>query len=110
MLVGVSLVVAGALGNIIDSAFYGLIFSESTWSTVATLMPEGGGYAGFLHGKVVDMLYFPLFTIRELPGWLSWLGGADGMFTFFAPVFNMADSYISVAVIYLIIFQWKHFK
>jgi signal peptidase II len=110
MLVGVSLVLAGAMGNIIDSAFYGLIFSESTWSSVATLLPEGGGYAGFLHGKVVDMLYFPLFTIRDLPGWLSWLGGADGVFTFFAPVFNLADTYISVAVIYLIIFQWKYFK
>jgi signal peptidase II len=110
MIVGVSLVLAGALGNIIDSAFYGMIFSESTYASVATLLPEGGGYAGFLHGKVVDMLYFPLFTIHELPAWLAWLGGADGMFTFFAPVFNLADTYISVAVFYLIIFQWKHFK
>jgi signal peptidase II len=110
IIVGVTLVMTGALGNIIDSAFYGLIFSESTYTSVATLLPEGGGYAGFLHGKVVDMLYFPLFTIRELPGWLSWLGGADGMFTFFAPVFNLADTYISVAVLYLIIFQWKNFK
>ncbi|MDR1671191.1 MAG: lipoprotein signal peptidase [Alistipes sp.] len=110
MIVGVSLVLAGALGNIIDSAFYGLIFSESTWTSVATFLPEGGGYAGFLHGKVVDMLYFPLFTIHNMPGWLSWLSGADGVFTFFAPVFNLADTYISVAVIYMIVFQWKHFK
>ncbi len=96
VLVGMSLVLAGALGNIIDSAFYGLIFSESTYSSIATMFPAGGGYAPFLYGKVVDMLYFPLFTI--------------GNFTFFAPVFNIADSYITVAVFYLIIFQHKYFK
>jgi signal peptidase II len=110
VLVGIALVLAGALGNIIDSAFYGLIFSESTPYAVATLFPEGGGYAGFLHGRVVDMLYFPLFTIYDMPSWLGWLAGSDGVFTFFAPVFNLADSYISVAVIYLILFQWKYFK
>ncbi len=110
VLVGVSLVLAGALGNIIDSAFYGLVFSESTYVSVATLFPEGGGYAGFLHGKVVDMLYFPLFTIHDMPSWLGWLAGADGVFTFFAPVFNIADSYISIAVFYLVLFQWKYFK
>ncbi len=110
VLVGISLVLAGALGNIIDSAFYGLVFSESTYTTVATLFPEGGGYADFLHGKVVDMLYFPLFTIENMPGWLDWMAGADGRFTFFAPVFNIADSYITIAVFYLAIFQWKYFK
>jgi signal peptidase II len=110
VLVGISLVLAGALGNIIDSAVYGLIFSDSTHTTVATLFPAGGGYAGFLHGRVVDMLYFPLFTIHDMPAWLDWLSGPDGVFTFFAPVFNIADSYISVAVFYLIIFQWKYFK
>ncbi len=110
VIVGMSLILAGAIGNIIDSAFYGLIFSESTYTTVATMFPDGGGYAGFLHGKVVDMLYFPLFTIHDLPGWLSWLGGADGDFTFFSPVFNFADSYITVAVIYMLCFQWKYFK
>ncbi len=110
VLVGISLVLAGALGNIIDSAVYGLIFSESTYSTVATLLPEGGGYAGFLHGKVVDMLYFPLFTIHDMPSWLGWLSGGDGSFTFFAPVFNIADSYISIAVFYLALFQWRYFK
>jgi signal peptidase II len=110
VLVGMALVLAGALGNIIDSAFYGLVFSESTPYAVATLFPEGGGYAGFLHGKVVDMLYFPLFTIYNMPSWLGWLAGSDGVFTFFAPVFNLADSYISVAVIYLVLFQWKYFK
>ncbi len=110
VIVGISLILAGALGNIIDSAFYGLIFSESTYATVATMFPDGGGYAGFLHGKVVDMLYFPLFTIHNLPGWLSWMGGADGSFTFFSPVFNFADSYITIAVVYLLCFQWKYFK
>ncbi len=110
IIVGIALVFAGAMGNIIDSAFYGLIFSESTPFAVATLFPEGGGYAGFLHGKVVDMLYFPLFSIDNMPGWLGWLAGDDGVFTFFAPVFNIADSYISVAVFYLVLFQWKYFK
>jgi signal peptidase II len=110
VIVGIVLVFAGAMGNIIDSAFYGLIFSESTPFDVAALFTEGGGYAGFLHGKVVDMLYFPLFTIHDMPGWLGWLAGDDGVFTFFAPVFNIADSYISVAVFYLAIFQWKYFK
>jgi signal peptidase II len=108
IVVGVTLIFAGAVGNIIDSAFYGLIFSESTPAAVATLLPEGGGYAGFLHGKVVDMLHFPLFTLQDPPAWLGWLSGADGRFTFFAPVFNLADSYISVAVIYLILFQRKY--
>jgi signal peptidase II len=110
VLAGISLVLAGAMGNIIDSAVYGLIFSESTYSTVATLLPEGGGYAGFLHGKVVDMLYFPLFTIHDMPSWLGWLTGGDGEFTFFAPVFNIADSYITIAVFYLAMFQWRYFK
>lgn len=110
VLVGISLVFAGAMGNIIDSAFYGLIFSESTYTSVATLFPAGGGYAPFLHGKVVDMLHFPLFTIHNMPGWLSWLSGPDGSFTFFSPVFNIADSYITIAVLYIAIFQWKYFK
>ena len=110
VIVGISLVLAGALGNIIDSAFYGLVFSESTYSTVATMFPPEGGYGTFLHGKVVDMLHFPLFTIENMPGWLDWLSGPDGVFTFFAPVFNIADSYITIAVFYLAIFQWKYFK
>jgi signal peptidase II len=110
VIVAISLVLAGALGNIIDSAVYGLIFSESTYTTVATLFPAEGGYGTFLHGKVVDMLYFPLFTIHDMPSWLGWLSGPDGVFTFFAPVFNVADSYITIAVFYLVLFQWKYFK
>jgi signal peptidase II len=110
VIVGIAMILAGALGNIIDSAFYGLIFSESTFTSVATMFPAGGGYASFLHGKVVDRLYFPLFTIDNMPGWLSWLGGADGSFTFFSPIFNVADSYITIAVFYLLIFKWRFFK
>jgi signal peptidase II len=110
VVVGIAMILAGALGNIIDSAFYGLVFSESTFTSMATMFPAGGGYAGFLHGKVVDMLYFPLFTIDNMPGWLGWLAGADGSFTFFSPVFNLADSYITIAVFYLIIFKWRFFK
>ncbi len=104
---GFALILAGALGNIIDSAFYGMIFSQSTYTTVATLFPPGGGYGTFLHGKVVDMLYFPLFT-ATWPQWLPWVGG--NTFTFFSPVFNLADSYITVAVVYLLVFKWKYFK
>lgn len=107
VLVGFGLILAGALGNIIDSAFYGMIFSESTYDTVATLFPVGGGYACFLHGKVVDMLYFPLFS-GTFPTWFPWSGGQQ--FTFFSPVFNLADSYVSVGFVYLLIFQRKYFS
>ncbi|MBQ2248479.1 MAG: lipoprotein signal peptidase [Tidjanibacter sp.] len=103
VVIGFALILAGAIGNMVDSAFYGLIFSESTFTSVAQLLPEGGGYAPFLYGKVVDMLYFPLF---HWPEWLPLIGGD----LFFAPVFNFADSYITIAVFYLIIFQWKFFK
>ena len=110
VIVGFSMILAGALGNIIDCAVYGLLFSESTYTTVATFLPDAGGYASLLHGKVVDMLYFPLFTIREMPSWLGWMADADGSWTFFSPVFNIADSYITCAVVYLILFQSKYFK
>ena len=106
VLFGLGLILAGALGNIVDSMFYGMIFSESGYNTVATLFPEGGGYGTFLHGKVVDMLYFPI--IRGVyPAWFPGVGGEP--FTFFSPVFNLADTYISVGVIYLLLFQWKFF-
>jgi signal peptidase II len=110
VIIGITMILAGALGNIIDSVFYGVIFSESTFAQVATMFPEGDGYSGFLHGKVVDMLYFPLFTIENIPSWLSWISGPDGSFTFFSPIFNIADSYITIAVFYLAIFKWKFFK
>lgn len=103
VIVGFALILAGAIGNMVDSAFYGMIFSESTFTTVAQAFPEGGGYAPFLYGKVVDMLYFPLFT---WPEWMPLVGGN----IFFSPVFNFADSYITIAVFYLIIFHWKYFK
>lgn len=102
-LFGVSLITAGALGNIIDGMFYGMIFSESTFSQVATLFPDGGGYSGFMQGKVVDMLYFPLFTFPE---WMPFFGGQ----IFFSPVFNVADSAITIGFLYLLIFQWDFLK
>ena len=102
-LLGISLITAGALGNIIDGMFYGLIFGESTFAQVATLFPEGGGYAGFLQGKVVDMLYFPLFTFPE---WMPFCGGQ----IFFSPIFNIADSAITIGFLYLLIFQWDFLK
>ena len=100
----ISLIFAGALGNIIDSLFYGMMFSESTYYTVATFMPEGGGYAPFLYGKVVDMLYFPLFGFYW-PQWVPFVGGE--YFEFFHPIFNIADSAISVGGIILILF-YRH--
>ena len=103
VVVGFAMILAGAAGNMVDSAFYGMIFSESTFTSVAQLLPEGGGYAPFLYGKVVDMLYFPLFYF---PDWMPLVGGE----LFFSPVFNFADSYITIAVIYLLFFQWKYFK
>lgn len=103
VVVGFAMILAGAIGNMIDSAFYGMIFSESTFTSVAQLLPEGGGYAPFLYGKVVDMLYFPLFYF---PDWMPLVGGE----LFFSPVFNVADSYITIAVFYLILFHWKEFK
>ncbi len=102
----VSLIIAGALGNIVDSSFYGLIFSESYFNKVAEFMPEGGGYGTFLHGKVVDMLYFPLIQ-GTFPDWMPLRGGEN--FIFFRPVFNVADSAITIGVLILIAFQKKFF-
>jgi signal peptidase II len=106
VLIGFALIIAGATGNILDSAYYGLIFDESGFSTLATLFPEGGGYASFLHGKVVDMLYFPIIR-SAWPEWIPGIGGRS--FEFFSPVFNLADTYISVGVLYLLLFQRKFF-
>jgi signal peptidase II len=96
-----SLIYAGALGNLIDSMFYGLIFSASDYNTVATAWPAKG-YAGFLHGHVVDMLYFPMVK-STYPSWVPFVGGRD--FEFFSPIFNVADAAISVGVITLLLFQ-----
>jgi signal peptidase II len=97
---------AGALGNILDSAFYGLIFSQSSYHSPAVLFPEDGGYSTFLHGKVVDMLYFPVID-TTWPEWVPYFGGQS--FQFFRPVFNLADSAITTGVLALIIFQRKFF-
>ncbi len=102
----VALIFAGAIGNILDSAFYGLIFSDSS-GQVAQLFPDGGGYASFLHGKVVDMLYFPLFSGRY-PEWFPMLGGDP--FLFFRPVFNIADSAITIGIFSIILFYWRLFS
>lgn len=99
----ISLVFAGAIGNIIDSVFYGVIFDHS-YGQVATFMPEGGGYDTWLHGKVVDMFYFPLIE-TVLPEWLPIWGGNE--FVFFRPIFNLADSAICVGVFILLIF-YRH--
>lgn len=103
----VSLIFAGALGNMIDSAFYGMFFSESTWYDKAQLFPPEGGYSSFLHGKVVDMFYFPLIS-GHYPSWVPIWGGQD--FIFFRPVFNLADAAISVGVVIILIFQKRYFK
>ncbi|UIR55159.1 lipoprotein signal peptidase [Sphingobacterium sp. SRCM116780] len=106
-ILNIALIFAGALGNIIDSTFYGLIFNESTWYNKASLFPAEGGYATIFHGKVVDMLYFPLID-GTFPSWLPFWGGQD--FLFFRPVFNIADSAISVGVVLILLFQKKYFK
>ena len=105
-----ALIFAGASGNLIDSLFYGKIFSDSDpyLQNVATAFPEAGGYAGFLHGKVVDMLYFPIIRDAHFPAWFPIWGGEE--FEFFRPVFNIADASISLGVIIILIFQNKFFK
>ncbi|MBN1597164.1 MAG: lipoprotein signal peptidase [Bacteroidales bacterium] len=106
-IVCLSLILAGAIGNIIDSMFYGLIFSESSYFHAATLFPAEGGYGSILHGKVVDMLYFPLIE-GNYPEWLPVWGGQK--FIFFRPIFNIADSSISIGVISIFIFQRKYLR
>ncbi len=103
----VSLILAGALGNIIDSAFYGLVFGPSSEYEVAAFMPEGGGYAGFLQGHVVDMFYFPMFE-GNFPSWFPIWGGEH--FEFFNAIFNVADMAISFGVGIILVFQNYFFK
>jgi len=101
LILSVSAIIAGAAGNLIDSALYGLIFSES-WHTPAVMFPEGGGYASFLMGRVVDMFYFPVIDTQ----WPEWSPIRPGQsFVFFRPVFNIADASITCGVIAILLFQ-----
>lgn len=102
LILSLTMIAAGALGNIIDSCFYGLIFSDSYYH-VATLFPPEGGYAPFLQGKVVDMFYFPLFQF-DWPSWIPFVGGKH--FEFFNAIFNVADSAISIGVIWIVLQQF----
>ena len=106
-LVCAALIYAGALGNLIDSLFYGIIFEQSNplSQNIARFFPPGGGYASLLHGKVVDMLYFPIITHAHFPNWVPVWGGEE--FEFFRQVFNLADASISTGVIVLLLFQNK---
>ena len=101
LIIAIALIFAGALGNIIDSVFYGVFFNDS-YGQVATFLPSEGGYASFFHGKVVDMLHFPIWN-GVFPEWLPFWGGKA--FTFFQPVFNIADIAISTGVGVLIVFN-----
>ena len=107
LIFSISAILAGAVGNIIDSAFYGVFFSDSTYFQVANLFPSEGGYSSFLHGRVVDMLYFPVLK-GNYPSWFPW--NAGGEFIFFRPVFNLADSSITIGVFSILIFQKRFFK
>ena len=103
-----ALIFAGALGNLIDSLFYGLIFDESSpiLLNVSRIFPPHG-YAGFLHGKVVDMLYFPVIRNAHFPSWIPVWGGEE--FEFFRPIFNLSDASISIGVIAILLFQKRFF-
>lgn len=105
-IVCIALIFAGAIGNIIDSAFYGVLFSDSNYE-IARFMPEEGGYSNFLHGKVVDMFYFPVIK-GHFPAWFPFWGTED--FIFFRPVFNVADASISTGVAIIILYQRRFFK
>jgi signal peptidase II len=106
-ILSVSLILAGAIGNILDSAFYGMLFSESDEFNVSKFLPPEGGYAGFLHGRVVDMFYFPIWN-GTFPTWLPIWGGED--FQFFRPIFNFADFSISCGVGIILAFQKRFIK
>lgn len=107
LIMNLSLIFAGAMGNIIDSTFYGIIFNESTYYEAAKLLPPGGGYSSLFHGKVVDMFYLPILQ-GIYPSWVPVWGGEE--FIFFRPVFNIADSAISIGVVMILIYQKRYFK
>ena len=102
----IALVLAGAMGNIFDSVFYGVLFSEST-EVPAVFLPEGGGYAPLFYGKVVDMFYFPIID-TTWPAWMPFVGGEH--FVFFSPIFNFADASISCGTIAVLLFYSKSFS
>lgn len=106
LLISLGLVLGGAIGNIVDGVFYGVLFNDS-YNQIAEFLPAVGGYSTFLMGKVVDMFYFPLIN-THFPNWLPFFGGEH--FIFFRPVFNIADAGISVGMFMLILFYRKHFS
>ncbi|HIZ86515.1 MAG TPA: lipoprotein signal peptidase [Candidatus Coprenecus stercoravium] len=107
VLLGLTAIMIGAVGNLVDCMFYGLIFEPSSYTHVASMVPFGDGYGKFGLGKVVDMLYFPLIDTT----WPDWVPGKGGeSLVFFRPVFNIADSCITVGALYLLIFKWKYFQ
>lgn len=101
-----SLIIAGAIGNILDSIYFGVLFGQSSHGVVAEFMPEGGGYAPFLQGHVVDMFYFPMYR-GYLPDWFPWKAG--DYFEFFRPIFNVADAAIFTGVVCIMLFHRKYF-
>lgn len=103
----IAMVLAGAAGNLIDCLFYGLVFDASTPFTVSQFVPFGEGYSTFLHGKVVDMFYFPIIQ-TTWPEWVPYFGGSE--YVFFSPVFNFADACISVGVVALLLFYRKQLE
>ena len=105
-MVSLALIFAGAIGNIIDSVFYGVLFDHS-YGQVAKFLPEEGGYAGLLHGKVVDMFYFPIIN-SHYPEWFPFWGGDE--LIFFRPVFNIADSSITLGIFSILIFYKNFFN
>jgi signal peptidase II len=106
LIISMALILAGAMGNIIDSVFYGVIFDDSFYK-VAEFLPESGGYSTWMQGKVVDMFYFPILK-GNFPSWFPFW--ANEPFVFFRPVFNIADSAITIGVLYILIFERSFFK
>jgi signal peptidase II len=106
LIISVSLIFAGAIGNLIDSAFYGMIFNDSYYQ-VASFFSEEGGYSSFLHGKVVDMFYFPILE-GTFPSWFPFWANEE--YIFFRPVFNIADSSVTTGVLMILVFQKRFFK